>query len=376
MNKVLIYLFVTILGLLKMTSTARASTDYIVYAFNMVGVYTGVAQGAINEVSKYTQMINSAKTMVGGYLGDKIAAVQEKVELVQEKVENAQEKMEKVQERIDAAKEKKEALMAKYTELSAKIAEYKEKATKAIQEGQDILNSYKKYKDQVTSAISDVKDMKDNISDKIREAKGLVESKLDTIKEKTGIGGTPEGKQAEEENEISSFEQNTPNNESQPVSETLTTKTSNKAEAIQSAAKFADEVSENKILIESREAASAKDILETTQQEVTLDDVLKATKEPKTEPREAEVRSDLNLEEQLTIVSTKSDAKTTEKELNSIKKGLVKDKEISSAREKFEKTEDLQNREIEKKEDLKNNILTDKKELREMNIAKKKGADE
>ena len=282
-----------------------------------------------------------------------------------------------MQERIDAAKEKKEALMAKYTELSAKIAEYKEKATKAIQEGQDILNSYKKYKDQVTNAISDVKDMKDNISDKIGEAKGLVESKLDTIKEKTGIGGTPEGENPENEgNESVSFESDMSNNAHQEILENLAAKTSNKAEAIQSAAKFADEISEDKILIESREAASAKDILETTQQEVTLDDVLKATKEPKTEPREAEVRSDLNLEEQLTIVSTKSDAKTTEKELNSVKKGLVKDKEILSGREKFEKTEDLQNREIEKTEDLKNNILTDKEELRGMNIAKKKGADE
>ena len=367
MNRLATYLLIILSLLITTTMPARASTDYIVYAFNEVDGYTEVAKGAIDKVSQVSQIINSAKTMVGGYLGDKVAAIQEKAELAQEKVENAQEKAEKVKERIEWAKEKKAALMEKYNEISTKIAEYKQQATEAIQKGMEIRDKYKtyvdkvsEYKDKATEAIEDVKDLKNKVEDKVNEAKGLAESKLNQVKDK--VGTSPEENKTSTES-IAITGNNQPKSDgifdgstvsiqptsglnSQQISTVAVAQPqkeySNQADAIRSAGILAQEVKVDNV--------SAPDIEELEQEapllqqsNISAAEIMDSAKNIK--PRMDEAQSDLKLEDQLTSSSNKTETKNNPDK----QKVLMMSAQVSSNREKFEAEEKEISLKIEEK---------------------------
>ena len=399
MNKIVTYLFIVLSLLMATTMSVYASDEYIITSLNYVGVYTGVAQGAVNKVSQYSQKINSAKTMVGGYLGDKVSAAKEKVELAQEKVENAQEKAEKVKERAEWAKEQKQALMDKYNNLNSKLSEYKEKAMGAIKQAQEIRDQYKTYKDQimdlkdqvmeykdeVTTAINDAKDMKDNIVDGVSAVKTLAEDKLNAVKEKAGMSS--EGEQTFEASsgvvnntqfEISNSPSETMINTQPALSatrESMLSETSpqpikassNRADAIMSAGIFAGQPAADSISVDDIDMLEQESPL-LQQNTLSPEEIIEYAKT--INPDVEEAQSDLNIEEQLEFSSTKIRAKASDKEA----KTLINSTKISSNREKFgaEKEIKKETKELPMKTEQK---TTEKKsKSKKEDIRKKKGA--
>ena len=340
MRKRTAYLFIFLSLMITTIKPSCASDEYIVASLDRVGTYTEVAQDAINKVSVVSETINSAKNVLGGYIGDAVAAAQEKVELVQEKVENAQEKIEKVQERIEWAKDQKDALMAKYNELNAKISEYKEKAAAAIQQGMEIRDKYKTYVDQATEAINNAKDLKDKVADKVSEVKGLAEEKINDAKGKVGLASG--GNDGSEEDDIGGLE---PSEEdikqaTQPITESGSRTSSmavkkqsvkavsNQADAIISAGVLAQKTETNNVSAANIKALE-KEVPILQEADISAAEIVESAKTIK--PNAGEIQSDIKLEDQLKASATKAELKNgVNKE-----KEKIKETDISSSREVF-----------------------------------------
>ncbi|MCQ2740582.1 MAG: hypothetical protein MJ210_00465 [Alphaproteobacteria bacterium] len=329
MKKILTYMLISA-GLIGGTArTAVADTEYMVFALNTVSNYTQKATAVVNDVSLKSQQIASYKITPGGYLGDKAAEVQEKVELTQEKVENAEEKRSKIQDRMEWAKESKQALMDKYNNLNSKLSEYKEEADKAIAEGKSIRDQYKTYKDQTSDALDQTKEAKDQVSEganTIKETAGAVEnmaeSKIKTAKEKSGKDSTEKQEDVVEENEDASEPQK------QPIIRRK--QTVNKAEAISSAGKMAQAVSEQ--TQEINIVPPEEELTEMPMQEISVDEIIAATKDESSDKTAETLRTDATFEEQLVQGNTPKKAIN----IKSGKEVLTEDKTIATEREKFQ----------------------------------------
>lgn len=315
MNKLIRYLFIFIL-LVSFPKEAPANTDIlnnVLTTINSTLKEVGEVQNKISgKVRKVLSMKVSPEALIGS-LGGK--AMLDKAEKLKEVAENAKEKAEKYKEIAETAKEKKDEYMAKYQELNefatqkfaeaneafdnykAIYEEYKAKAQEYIAVAKDVVEVAAVAGAAVGGAVSAIKGAKEGGASDVAAKASDIANLLGMENISNKIKGdaaqvTPVDTATAEMSKI----------EDANITEVTAV---NRADVISSAGELAD-----RSMLESKEAIIVPDakVLEASEVNITSKDIMDNIASQKAEPLslDSEVKTDINLKDQLTNTSNKA----------------------------------------------------------------------
>lgn len=326
MNKKLAYLFIVVLATF-LSKDVFAGTDILCNVLTTINGTLKKVGEVQNKISGKTREIMSKKISLG--------KIQDTAEKLREKAESTKEKAEKVKAFAENAKEKKEELMAKYQELNALAEKQFTQANEAFAQGEAIYAEYEQkfqeYNEE--SQVSETEVDKNMIMEEPDNKAPTV--MISDMANSLGMENVsmavkdPQGKS-----------QTTPVRATEEGFSEINTDTVTKlskttqADAIHSAFKLADQtISESKINV-----VPQTEILKKSKIDISTKDIMKDISERKQQPvsKETEVKTNINMKDQLTSKANKSLTLSGEKKVTgAVLSEAKKQSKINDNRVKF-----------------------------------------
>lgn len=348
MKRLLTYLF-SLIFVTVCSLEARAGTDFLCNAMAQSNIFLKQAGQVQHEYSSIARKYLSLKVSPDDLLGDAGRAAKEKAEKLKEKAESLKEKAEKVKEFAEQAKERKEELEAQALALKAKAEEKMAAAQEVIAKGkaanEEALNKAREAREKAQAAQNKFNDIKEKGKDTItedtartKEQKALDMTKDDEITEIVEVEkGTKTAKElAQEQDNISSkIKRNLSleheivgNSNSILIQQGAIKPIFNQADVITSAVSMAEET----IVIPEEQVVEVISPLEDINSvSVTADEVMALAKNKKeTENNKQEIKSNINIEEQLLQATSK--IKSNNKKIKDINKVKIIDEKLEMSK--------------------------------------------
>ncbi|MBE6444311.1 MAG: hypothetical protein E7020_06590 [Alphaproteobacteria bacterium] len=330
-------------------SEVWAGTDFLCNAMAQSNIFLKKAGQVQHEYSSIARKYLSLKVSPDDLLGDSGRAAKEKAEKLKEKAESLKEKAEKVKEFAEQAKERKEELEAQALALKAKAEEKMAAAQEVIAKGkaanEEALNKAREAREKAQAVQNKFNDIKEKGEDTItedtartKEQKALDMTKDDEITEIVEVEkGTKTAKElAQEQDNISSkIKRNLSleheivgNSNNILIQQGAIKPIFNQADVITSAVSMAEET----IVIPEEQVVEVISPLEDINSvSVTADEVMALAKNKKeTENNKQEIKSNINIEEQLLQATSK--IKSNNKKIKDINKVKIIDEKLEMSK--------------------------------------------
>ena len=309
MNKKYIYLFILML-LVSFPKEAPANTDIlnnVLETINSTLKEVGEVQNKISGKVRKIVDLKAAPAKLLGSIGAK--GLLDKAEKIKEMAENIKEKAEKIKEVAETAKEKKDEYMAKYQELNSLATEkfsqaneafnkyksmyeeYRGKAQEYMAMGKDIIATGVAVGGAVGGVVNTIKSSKaDNTAQGSVKASDIANSLgLEKISKEVKGAASQVTPVDVSKAEMTKIQKDNASGVS-PV---------NRADIISSASSLAD-----KSMVESKGSITVPDteVLENSKVDITSEDIMEniSLQKQKTLTEDGEIKTDVNLKDQLT----------------------------------------------------------------------------
>lgn len=326
MSKKLAYLFIVVLATF-LSKDVFAGTDILCNVLTTINGTLKKVGEVQNKISGKTREIMSKKISLG--------KIQDTAEKLREKAESTKEKAEKVKAFAENAKEKKEEMMAKYQELNALAEKQFAQANEAFAQGEAIYAEYEQkfqeYNEE--SQVSETEVDKNMIMEEPDNKAPTV--MISDMASSLGMENVsmavkdPQGKS-----------QTTPVRATEEGFSEINTDTVTKlskttqADIVSSASKLADQaLTESKINVTPQ-----TEILKKSKIDISTKDIMEDISERKQQPvsKETEVKTNINMKDQLTSKANKSVTLSGEKKVTgAVLSEAKKQSKISDNRVKF-----------------------------------------
>ncbi len=326
MSKKLAYLFIVVLAT-SLSKDVFAGTDILCNVLTTINATLKQVGEVQNKISGKTREIMSKKISLG--------KIQDTAEKLREKAESIKEKAEKVKAFAENAKEKKEELMAKYQELNALAEKQFAQANEAFAQGEAIYAEYEQ-KFQEYNEESQVSETEVDKNMRMEEPDNKAPTVM--ISDMANSLGMENVSMAVKNPQSKS--QTTPVRATEEGFSEINTDTVTKlskttqADTIHSAFKLADQtISESKINV-----APQTEILKKSKIDISTKDIMKDISERKQQPvsKETEVKTNINMKDQLTSKANKSLTLSGEKKVTgAVLSEAKKQSKINDNRVKF-----------------------------------------